>query len=257
MINGGVLDPIDRDKLLAFPLAVLQKKLPKLRIIACAQVQPAKRKGDIFAVRQIERVSTHAQILAVSLFPELMQRFSRDFAQCHRGDVGVNRDILPNRPWLILTFNEGLRVVIHRAAQTEHTAHIIDIGFWVHVIFIEANPARHVEDICDCRASISGVFEIREIKFDRLGNIHKPVFDGLSVKTRHERLGNRPANTEIIAARILVIAFMDERPVADDDQRRCIEFFKRRREVGIRPRNHNGFGYILNVFRPWFGCPQL
>ena len=53
--RGG--DPIGGDDLLAGEFAALRKELPELGIVACGQIKPAQRKGDVFAVGEVIRRS--------------------------------------------------------------------------------------------------------------------------------------------------------------------------------------------------------
>ena len=171
----------------------------------------------------------------------------------------IDRDILPDCARRILTLIQCFGIFIHRPAKAQDLTHIVDVRFRVQVILVEFYAARHVQDIRNRRAFIGRAFELREIGFNRLLYIHQPVFNHLPIQSRHKRLRDRPANAEVVAFRVFIITLMDERPVTDNDERGCVEFFQCGGEIGFLARNHHCFRQVLNIFGPrlWFADGEV
>ena len=243
-------DPVCGDDLRAAKLAALQEHLSELCIIARRQVQPAQGESDILAIGHIDRSLLKSEVRGVGLVKQLMQGLTCRRAEHHRGNMRIDGDIFPALPCGDVFTCQLSGIVIHRSAKAEDAAHIVDVGFGVHIVFIERNTAGHVQNIPYGCPFIGRAFERGGIVFYFvIERFNRARLNGLTIKPRHKGFRDRPTNAQVVLSRTFAIALMDNLAIFENDKTCCVQIREELFKVSVLTIHADRFRQRLNIFR--------
>ena len=155
--------------------------------------------------------------------------------------MGVDGDVFP----LIAGGGESLGQAcgedVHFAAQGQHAAHAVDVGFRVQIIFVKDHAAGHLQHVLQGVAVIGGAFERGGVFGDRIVEGSDLAFFQQDAHEGGEiALGHGPADAQVFGAGAEEVILVDDCSVFHDQEGRDIAVF----DPLIYVRWERGFGAV-------------